>query len=55
LIAILFQALPMSEANRLALLFAGLLAVGGAVISSLRLGRTLSPVDPAPEIVADAG
>jgi DHA2 family multidrug resistance protein-like MFS transporter len=41
IVAMLFRALPMSQANRWALIAAAGLGVAGAVVSSLRLGRSM--------------
>jgi DHA2 family multidrug resistance protein-like MFS transporter len=55
MVALFFRAAPLAEANRWALGFAAALGVGGAAISVLRLGRSLPPTEPAPEIAADVG
>jgi DHA2 family multidrug resistance protein-like MFS transporter len=59
LVAMLFAALPLSEANRWALLAAAGLSVAGAVVSGFRLGHSLPSEMPAAhegaEGLADAG
>ncbi len=59
LVAMLFRALPLTEANRWALMAAGGLGVAGAIVSSLRLGHDMPSElladDLAAESMADAG
>jgi DHA2 family multidrug resistance protein-like MFS transporter len=59
LLAMLFRAMPLAEANRWALICAGILGVAGALVSSLRLGQSLpseAPLDTeGVEHLADAG
>ncbi len=58
LVAVLFRALPLTTANRWALVAAGLLGVAGAIVSSFRLGHTLPaemPETDGSETLADAG
>lgn len=47
IVAMLFRALPMNEANRWALIVAAGLGILGAAVSSLRLGRRLPTDTPA--------
>jgi DHA2 family multidrug resistance protein-like MFS transporter len=53
IVAMLFRALPMSEANRWALIAAAGLGIVGAAVSSLRLGRSQPAETPAS--LADPG
>jgi DHA2 family multidrug resistance protein-like MFS transporter len=53
-VALLFRLLPIGEAGRLCLGFAGALAVAAAAVSSLRLGHSL-PADQARGVEAEAG
>jgi len=55
LVAVLFRALPLSQANHMGLVIAGCLGLAGATISSFRMGRRLPPLDRASDVVADAG
>ena len=58
LVAVLFRALPLTTANRWALVGAGMLGVIGAIVSSFRLGHTLPaemPETDGSETLADPG
>jgi DHA2 family multidrug resistance protein-like MFS transporter len=54
LAAILFRALPLSQAAHWALIAAGGLVIGGAVLSGLRLGQAPPPATHRPEATLEA-
>jgi DHA2 family multidrug resistance protein-like MFS transporter len=53
LVAMLLRAMPLNQADHWALIAAGILAVAGAAVSSLRLGRRLSSDSPVADAAAE--